>query len=460
MQESTRTRRPIVRSIAAIVSAGALIAMVATVSSAAVQQPKAKTYPAYPTALTSADIKLAAKYDGGTANKKATGSTITVGFINDQTGNPAYPENVQGAQVALDLINNDLDGIKGHKLAIDVCDASDTDGAAETCASNMVGAGVKVVVTGTLIDPDDDAMYETLFAAHIPVLQGNDLTSDDFLPPVSPSKGTAVTYMPGSPGVLYGMAKFIGTSGLGHKPSKITVFYDQGDAGSETAYQVFFEAGSPLQSKYLKGITVTGVQIASPWSESDVEAALSSVPSGSVLVPLIPVGTCISFAKGLKALSLKNTVVTTGLCFGEQLKKSLGTYPNGWYFGDYGINYFMYDKSLATSQQLAVYIAAVNKFDKSIDYTGFAGPSFGTMLTLAQFYNKLGPTATSAKLAASIQGFKGPQWGISGPMTCGKVSSVFFPAICGKEIGIAQFLNGKWVPIEDAYNGKLIDAFS
>jgi branched-chain amino acid transport system substrate-binding protein len=457
MQGVTRTRRPLVRSIAAFATVGAMVAAVAAVGGA-VGWPRT-SYPGYPTTLSAADIKLAAKYIGGTANKAATGSTITIGFINDSTGTPGFPENVQGAQVAVSFINNKLGGIKGHKLALHVCDALNTDGSA--CALAMVTAHVKLVLTGTMNTSNDSTMYETLFQAKIPIIQGNDLTSTDFSPPTTPYKGTAVTYMPGSPGVLYGMAKFLGTKGLGSKPTHVTVFYDQGDTGSQTAYNVFFKAGSPLQSKYLHGIAVNGIQINAPWSKSDVESALSSLPAGTILVPLVPVGTCISFAQALTALKIHNTVVTSGLCFGEQVKKALGNYPNGWYFGDYGINYFMYAKALATSQQLAVYIAAVDKYNKTIDYTGFAGPSFGTVLTATKLYIQAGgASATSAKLATLVQKFPGPQWGISGPMTCGHVSSLFFPAICGKYIGISQFKGGKWAPIQAAYNNKLINAFS
>jgi hypothetical protein len=452
MQVRTRRSRGIARSGATVVAAGALLVSFTSLGGAAVS-PRT-SFPAYPTTLSSADIKLAAKYVGGVAGKKATGSTITVGFLNDDTGTPAYPENVAGANIALDLINNNLDGIKGHKLAIDECDVHDS-ASATTCATAMVSAHVKLVVTGTIVYGNDNPMYQILFSAGIPVIQGNDLTAQDFNPSQSPSKGTAVTYMPGSPGVVIGMAKFIGTKGLGTKPAKVTGFYLQGDTGSQTAFNFLFKT-----SKYLSGITVTGEQIAAPWTVTQVEAALSAAPAGSVFVPLMPVQQCISFAQGMAALSMHNTVVTTGLCFGKQLKQTLGNYPKGWYFGDYGINYFMYDSKLATSQQLAVYIGAVNKYNKSIDYTGFAGPSFGTMMTVAKLYTKLGPAATSAQLAAAAKGFTGPQWGISGAMTCGKVDGLF-PSICGKYIGIAQFSSaGKWVPIEDAYNNKLINAFS
>jgi branched-chain amino acid transport system substrate-binding protein len=443
-------RRAYVRSGTAIVAAGVLVATL-TAASGAVVRPRT-SFPAYPTTLSSADIKLAAKYIHGAAGKSAKGTPVAIGFLNDDTGTPQYPENYAGAQIAQDLINKDLGGIKGHPLAFDECDVYSA-GTAASCAATMIADHVKVVLTGTIVASPDTAMYQTLFAAGIPVVVGNGLTTTDFSPPEKPASGTAATYMPGSPGVVLGMAKFIGTGGTGKKPTSVTGFYLQGDSGSETAFNLLFKT-----SPYLKGVTVTGEQIALPWSTPDVEAAESAAPAGSLLVPLLPVQQCISFAQGLTALSLHNTVVTTGLCFGKQLKSTLGNYPNGWYFGDYGINYFMYDKALATSQQLQVYIAAVEKFNKTIDYTGFAGPSFGNVMTVAKFYNELGVAATSASLAKDIEGFKGPQWGISGPMTCGKVDPLF-STICGKYIGIAQFTGGKWKPIEDAYNNKLINPF-
>ena len=443
-------RRALVRTGIAFVSAGALVAALTATGGAAVR-PRV-TFPPYPTKLTAAEVALAAKYLGGRAGHAATGSPVTIGFLNDDTGAPAYPENYAGAKIAQSLINADLGGIRGHKLAFDECDVNSST-TASSCAAAIVAAHVKVVLTGTIIAQPDSAMYETLFAAHIPVIVGNGLTTTDFVPPSSPVRGTAVTYLPGSPGVVLGMAKFIGTGGTGHKPTHVTGFFLQGDSGSMTAFNALFKT-----SPFLKGVTVTGEQIAQPWSLPQVEAAEAAAPAGSLFVPLLPVQQCISFAQGMTALSLHNTVVTTGLCFGKQLKTTLHTYPNGWYFGDYGINYFMYDKALLSSQQLAVYIASVTKFNPTIDYTGFAGPSFANVMTLVKFYNQLGPTATSAALAHLIQTFKGPQWGISGPMACGHVAPIF-PTICGKYMGVSQFIGGKWRPIEAAYNNKLIDPF-
>jgi branched-chain amino acid transport system substrate-binding protein len=444
-------RRGALRTAATMLSAGALVAAVATTGAAAVNAHK--NLPGYPAGkLTAADISMAAKYIGGKANTAAKGTPVKIGFLNDDAGTPAYPENVQGAQIALDLINAKLGGVKGHPLALDECSVN-TDAQASTCATQMVVDGVKLVLTGTIALSNDTPMYNILFAAHIPVIEGNSITSPDFAPP---KNGVAVTYLPGSPGVIQGMAKFIGQKGVGgKKPTSVTGFYLQGDTGSTTAFNLLFKT-----SKYLKGIPTTGIAIASPWQLSNVESALSGAQTGAgaVLVPIMPVAQCISFAQAMTTLHLKTSVVTTGLCFGKQLFQTLHTYPNGWYFGDYGVNYFMYSKTVAASAQLAVYIAAVHQYGPTIDYTGFAGPSFSNVLTVAKFYNKLGLAATSTQFASTIQHFAGPQWGVSGPMKCG--FDILLPAVCGKFMGMAQFINKHWVPSDDAYNKKLINAFN
>ena len=44
----------------------------------------------------------------------------------------------------------------------------------------------------------------------------------------------------------------------------------------------------------------------------------------------------------------------------------------------------------------------------------------------------------------------------AGTMTCGEVSPIF-PSLCGAEMGIQQYVDGKWVSVADALNGKPIN---
>ena len=94
---------------------------------------------------------------------------------------------------------------------------------------------------------------------------------------------------------------------------------------------------------------------------------------------------------------------------------------------------------------------------EDVEYTGFAGPQFGNVLTLAKFLNAIGPdSVTGDAIKAQVDAFTGPMMMTAGPMTCGEVSPIF-PSLCGAEMGIQQYVGGEWVSVADALNGKPIN---
>jgi hypothetical protein len=427
---------------AAAVAVGVLVGPLAVTSGASLRSSAA--FPPYPTSLSAADIALAAKYVGGKAGIAANSSSITIGLLNDSTS----PEASEGAVVAEDLINGELDGIKGHQLKLDECDVSDS-ATGTACANQLIADHVSAVLTGAVDVQPDTSMYQTLFAAHIPVIIGNSLTPTDFMPPAGP----AVSYMPGSPGVVLGIAKFIGSGGLGSTPPSVAAFYLQGDPASQAAFDLLKTSPS------LDGISVTGIQIAQPWSLSNVEAAMAGASAKSkVFIPLVPSQVCTEFASAEKVLGVKPVTVATGQCFTSTLTSTASM--SGWYFADYGVNPYMFDKALAASEQLGVYIASAAYYGSTVDSSAlFGGASFANVLTLAKLYGEAGPTATGPQLSKLLEAFTGPQWGISGPIACGTTDALAFPSSCATFVGVARLLNGQWQSVQDAYNGKLIDPF-
>ena len=120
--------------------------------------------------------------------------------------------------------------------------------------------------------------------------------------------------------------------------------------------------------------------------------------TASVFVSGVTIQNCISMYDGIQALGIDPIVVTTGLCFGTPMTDHLhdlgveGTMPDGWYFGDYGYNYYEpdYDSGMLT------YVTKVQEYGtptpgaSTIEYTGFAGPMFANLLTTIKFYNEIG----------------------------------------------------------------------
>ena len=394
---------------------------------------------------------VALNYVGSKAGKANTKlSAVRIGYVNQQYGNPSYPEATEGAALAVKYINNQLGGIKGHPIQLVPCYvATEEDG--QTCGTQFLNdPTINLVLTGAMT-VGNASLYNVL-AGKKPIIVGNGLTPSDFT-----TKG-AVTYTPGAPGVILGLAKFITSGGLG--PVKSVAVVGTTDAASETSVKLLLAPA--LQAA---GISVSEVFVADTASGADMQSAIKAAgaSTANVFLPITPVQGCISVYDALKSLNIHPVVMTTGLCFGTPLIQHLnGTFPNGWYFGAYGVSYFPpLNKNLkpVAAQQMAVYESVVKQYNPTMEYTGFAGPSFGNVMTIASIYNKLGIGATVAQLSAATSGFAGPQWLVAGtPVSCGNISPIF-PTICVGQMGIEQFKNGKWVAIADAYNNKLINAF-
>ena len=395
------------------------------------------------------DNSLALAYTGGKAGAASTSETpVKVGYVNQEFGSPSFPENTAGANLAVKYVNQQLGGVKGHPIELVQCNvATEEDG--QKCGTQFLNdASINLVLTGTMVI-GNDSLYKVL-AGQKPIIVGNGLTVADFTQPA------AQTYMPGAPGVISGLAKWLVDGGLG--PVKTVAVVATNDAGATASAKLLF--APPLEKA---GIKVTEVFISPTAQGADVASAVKAAGGGTadVFVPLTPVQGCIAVADAIKSLGINPKVVTTGLCFGTPLIQHLGgTFPDGWYFGAYGVSYFMPPMaSVPASEQLALYEQVVKKYNPTMEYTGFAGPSFANVLTINQIYNKLGTGATVAQLTDATKNFAGPQWSIPGtPVACGKITPAF-PTLCVGQMGIEQFTKGKWVAIADAYNNKMINGF-
>jgi hypothetical protein len=106
-----------------------------------------------------------------------------------------------------------------------------------------------------------------------------------------------------------------------------------------------------------------------------------------------------------------------------------------------------------------MYLAKIQQYGpRNVEYTGFAGPTFANLMTATKFYNQLGPDASTTALLSSIKSFKGPMMIVAGPMNCG--FSPLFQSLCGTEMGIMLYKDGKWTAIASGVNNKPIDPYA
>lgn len=393
----------------------------------------------------------ALEYTGGTAGE-ASGDPIKIGYVNSED---FFPENTIGIDAAVEFVNKELGGAGGRPLEIVSCSiAATSDGA--KCGTELANnSEIAAVLTGTILTGNVD-LYSALDGIK-PVIIGNGVTSDDFTTPA----GQAFTA--GSPGVITGMAGFVVTQL--EAVQKVAILANNNDAGRAAADLLF----KPVMEK--SGIEYSYVGIDDTATVADVQSAITAVQADSVdvIVLVLTIQQCINFYDAVKALGIDPVVVATALCFGTPMTDHLtaagesGPVPNGWYFGGYGYSYFRPD----VASGMDTYVRKVQEYGKpapgasTLEYTGFAGPSFANVMTLAKLINQVGADSLDYEtLNTAIRTFTGPMMLQVGPLNCGKQiigGLSIFVSVCASQMGIQQFKDGEWLSIADGLNGKAID---
>ncbi|HEV7525890.1 MAG TPA: ABC transporter substrate-binding protein [Acidimicrobiia bacterium] len=391
----------------------------------------------------------ALKYTGGKATK-AAGTPYRIGYVNQDS---LFPEATIGVNAAVAYANAELNGADGHPIQVVPCQVSTAaDGA--SCGTTMANDdSIKLVLTGTLLNGNTE-LYNALNGKKA-VIVGNGVTPADF----TTSAGEA--FVAGAPGVLAGMAKFSLTQ---FHPKTVAILANDNDAGKAGVAVIM----KPIFAK--ANVTVKDVYVANEASGPDVTSAMSAVGAdkADVFLSILTLQSCISMYDAIKGLGVTPNVVTTGLCFGTPMTDHLkdagdtGAYPDGWYFGGYGYSYFLPSTTPGMAESgMNTYLAKVHQYGKpapgakSLEYSGFAGPMFGNVLSAIKFINEIGiGAATVPALDAKIRGFKGPAPLQVGALKCNVPPYV---AVCGVQMGIQQYKGGKWISIADGHNGKPID---
>lgn len=397
-------------------------------------------------------LKWGIDYTGGKAGA-ASGEPIKIGYVNQED---FFPENTIGINAAVEYVNKDLGGAAGRPIEIVPCKVSTPEDGAKCGAQLANDPSVNIVVTGTLLYGNKE-LYDSLNGKKAVVI-GNGVTTDDF------TTAAGQSFTAGSPGVIPSLAGVL-LQYIKPDAKKVAILASDNPAGQAAANSLL----KPIFDK--AGITTTIVPVADTANAADVQTAMNNVGAADAdaFIPIVTIQQCINVYDAIKALGINPIVITTGLCFGTPMTDHLkeagesGPVPDGWYFGGYGYSYFTPD--LASG--MATYIKEVKQYGKpapgatSLEYTGFAGPSFANIMTITKFMNELGSDKLDyASLNEKVRTFSGPMMLQVGPLACGKntYAGIPFPVPCATEVGFQQFKGGEWISIADGLNGKPIDA--
>jgi branched-chain amino acid transport system substrate-binding protein len=357
-------------------------------------------------------------YVGGKSGKADSSlSPVYIGWVNQQGGSTAStPEATQGAQAAVNFVNNSLGGIGGHPLALRSCFVTSAEEEGQKCGQQLAAdSSVSAIAFGSVAVGNQS--FERTVAGKKPLVIGVSGNPAD--------TSAQNTY------ILYGDQV--------HILEPFGTYLNQ-KLHAKTAAMIYpNEAGlSSGAAATKKGLEKAGVKVKSVGYDpnaTDMLGALTAAgaQSADVVFPFPDTPQCAAIAKSLTQIGNRKPVVSQPLCLDPKVAAALGDLPK-WTYG----------------------IASVLPSDKSapdaVTYTAVAGRNglgagtvnpwaevaWGTILGMAKFMNATGVDKVSAEsMSAQLKAFKGPLILGAPNINCGQFSDA--PAVCNNQIRLYTY---------------------
>ncbi len=369
---------------------------------------------------------------------KATGTPITLGMVN-QENTPAvsFPELSRADEAAVAWVNEQLGGIDGHPIRLEVCNTKFTAEGSTACGQRFVEAKVPAVLGG--ID---------VFGNSIDVLRDNGIPFVGGVPVSAQSAESenSFQFSGGTWGAAIAFADYATTT---LHAKKVAVVY--GEFGSITQSAQYAE----------KVLTARGVAVQMvpyPMLSSDLSAPLNAVAATSpdaVLMFAADTGCKVAF-DGVHALGLDAQVFYVGACGTPTILASVpADETNGIILNVEGPI-----STSAPDVDTALYSAVISRYGKGVDAASAGTVSFRSFMNLYMVLRDLGadhlsPAAITDALRHKV---KAPSF-MGHPYTCDGRQLAGLPALCSPQQILARVQGrtleqvGSWVDVGAIYPG-------
>jgi branched-chain amino acid transport system substrate-binding protein len=386
----------------------------------------------------SADLSQAAdiysRFTGATAGKADPAqSPAVIGFVNDEGGIPSFPEGSVAAQAAAKFVNDNLGGVDGHPVQLNVCLVAGSEEQGQGCAQKFLGdKRIKVIVEDSQV-VGAQSFHQTL-GGQLPVVIGS---------PNSVADATAKN--------AYGISAGV----FGTDPGFVTYATQFAHAKSAS---LLFPADDPTgqaAAKQIKGdLTKAGIKVTDVGYKSSSPDILPSViASGAgktdVTVTLFPSPpTCIAGGKALQQANVTKPILALNLCIAAPVKQALGDYPK-WTFVSLNTN-----PDVPGDAATDAYVNVMKAYaHANANIGGFAPHAFMAVLTAVKALNAAGGAgATAGAIAAKMKSYTGPTPMFAPNVKYGSIPPL--PTLPSLQTRLYTYNGGdKWT---DVTNGKWV----
>lgn len=440
MQSTKMTTRRARRGLGALLAVSTAITLVACSENSTTVSPSEPTAApmtdapssestSAPTSAPSEDATLAwaLEYTKGTP-VVATGDPIKIGFANSSDFFPAVDE---GAQVAVDYVNNYLGGVAGRPIELVSCTLATQEDGAKCGAEFANDPEIAIAMIGSALAGSPD--FFNAVAGKKASYTATPLGVDDFL------STTSVSYAGGALSAGMGIATYV----VELAPKSVAVIATD-DVAGRGGFSVFEGIVKPV------GISLSPVFVPPTATAPEVEAAMRAVNAenaDALVIGLFEQG-CIAAYDALKSMGIDGTaknIISTSVCWGPAVREHLANVgdanalPNGWYFSWDGYSPFIPNAESGMDTYLAV-MAAAGVEDIASSYG--VGSTFSAILSMTRLLNDADGDFSSANLDTLIRGFTGPAMLMAGDLACG--TPTVFKGVCRMKASITRFVDGAW----------------
>jgi branched-chain amino acid transport system substrate-binding protein len=375
-----------------------------------------------------ATINTALKYTDGKAEAANPSlKPVQIGFVNQEGGAPAFPENDGAADAVVKFINQYQDGIDGHPIQLVKCVIQTEEDGQKCAAQFLADPDIHIAELGTAV-VGNETFYNTVNGTFPVLVALSGGLADDSTPDVylldSGSEGVLSAFVSGAKAMGAKKVSIISTANSGGKydVGQILIPSMKQDGMTPTAAYVSDTATTP---EYTSAVQASGAE------NADV---IELIASGA--------GQCLSVYKALQELAISKPVITAYGCYGDPVPAATNGGPLGWTF--YGNS----ENQRAASSPEASAFRNIMEAEGEGQYinVGATPKTFTDFFAIAQMGNKIGFDGLSGPAFESqIKALRAPVFMVPGGIECGHYPDKIDVGVCGDSVAVSSYTGGKWV---------------
>jgi branched-chain amino acid transport system substrate-binding protein len=357
--------------------------------------------------------------------KKASGSPITLGLLNIESGPVTFPEYRQAAEAAVKYINEYKGGVGGHPVQLESCATDGQPSTSGRCAGQIVDKKPLAILGGA----------DTGAPGAFPVYKRADLAYIGGIPftPVESNAPNAVQFYSISIGDNAAASAYAADT---LKAKTASVLYTDDTQGKFTGLGVIAAALTK------SGVKVKTIPVAPNAADLSAVAA-SAVESQPDIVYVNSPNACPGLLKALK--SVGNTAKIFGIdpCTSPPALKTAGAAAEGLYFAQ------PFESLDSGTDDAKLMLAAVQKYGpKDLALDSIAQAGFSTVMNFQAALDSVKPLNTKSILGAFKDGKTHPNF-LAHEYLCDGKQLAGNTAVCNTYQKIKQVKGGKVITVTD-----------